>query len=306
MDNLNEQHFLQTISKNLSFELDYSAKRGQEVKHINFQLQDQHSSSTESTAMGKTSSQDQCASSDSGHDESFGKNGQDPRAALFLCNPELSINASQAEISQPIVSCCLEKIPMQFPYAYSDPYITGLYAAYGPHNMIQPQLMAATAGRVPLPVDLPEDGPIYVNAKQYHGILRRRQSRAKLEAQNKLVKARKPYLHESRHQHALKRVRGSGGRFLSTKKSQQFDSLPETSSQGTISDSYLHNQKMLISNEHQIEANTEGTRVSTAEVVLQQQPDGRLSSLPSHMGISIQSSSGLVLNGNRHYASIVR
>lgn len=45
--------------------------------------------------------------------------------------------------------------------------------------------------RVPLPLDVAEDGPIYVNAKQYHGILRRRQSRARLEAQNKLVKARK-------------------------------------------------------------------------------------------------------------------
>lgn len=45
--------------------------------------------------------------------------------------------------------------------------------------------------RVPLPLDLAEDGPIYVNAKQYHGIMRRRQIRAKLEAQNKLVKNRK-------------------------------------------------------------------------------------------------------------------
>lgn len=302
MANLHEQHFSQTISKNFNFEVDRSPQHGQEVKYIDFQLQDQHSSSTESTslshkelaAMGKTSSQDQCASSDSVHDESYGKHGQDMKAALFLCNPELSINASQAEISQPIV---------QFPYGYADPYFSGLFTAYGPHNIMQPQMMAAASGRVPLPVDLPEDGPIYVNAKQYHGILRRRQTRAKMEAQNKLVKARKPYLHESRHQHALNRVRGSGGRFLSSKKQQQSDSVPPASSQSSGLDSFHFSYI-----DHGVEANKydgpsggEGTRVSSGEAILQQSDD-RFSS----MVVPMQGGGGLVYNGNRHYASIVR
>lgn len=59
------------------------------------------------------------------------------------------------------------------------------------NNQLQPQMVGIAPARVPLPLDLAEDGPIYVNAKQYHGILRRRQIRAKLEAQNKLVKTRR-------------------------------------------------------------------------------------------------------------------
>ncbi|ESQ49493.1 hypothetical protein EUTSA_v10021244mg [Eutrema salsugineum] len=109
---------------------------------------------------------------------------------------------------------CLElgfaQPPIYTKYPCVEQQYYGVVSAYGSQS------------RVLLPLNMEtEDGTIYVNSKQYHGIIRRRQSRAKAAAvlhQNKLSsRCRKPYMHHSRHLHALRRPRGSGGRFLNTK-----------------------------------------------------------------------------------------
>ncbi|XBH53980.1 hypothetical protein VPH35_076368 [Triticum aestivum] len=88
---------------------------------------------------------------------------------------------SQLELNQPMASAA---------YPYPDAYYTGMVGPYGAQAVAHFQLPGLTHPRMPLPLEVSEE-PVYVNAKQYHGILRRRQSRAKAELERKAIKARK-------------------------------------------------------------------------------------------------------------------
>ncbi|MBA0762688.1 hypothetical protein Gotri_012271 [Gossypium trilobum] len=143
-----------------------------------------------------------------GHDEQYLKHV--PSAAPLTLVEHLEPNSQMELAGHSIV---LKSYPC------SDSQYSGILASYGPQIMVSP-LYGMHHARMPLPLQMEEE-PVYVNAKQYHGILRRRQIRAKAELEKKVIKVRKvemPYLHESRHLHAMRRARGSGGRFLNKKK----------------------------------------------------------------------------------------
>ncbi|XP_040378323.1 nuclear transcription factor Y subunit A-3-like isoform X2 [Oryza brachyantha] len=211
-----ENHPVQFMGK---ANYDFLSGNGYPIKQLVHRNSDGDSSPTKSGQSHQEASaasdsslngQHTSAQSDINHNDSYEKGDHGTKSVLSLGNTEAAFPPSKFDYNQPF-AC------VSYPYG-TDPYYGGVLTGYTSHAFVHPQISGAANSRMPLPVVPSAEEPIFVNAKQYHAILRRRQTRAKLEAQNKMVKGRKPYLHESRHRHAMKRARGSGGRFLTKKE----------------------------------------------------------------------------------------
>lgn len=304
------------LSKNLSLKIAAPSPYSQSSKQLGFHFQERDLSPTQSS--GQSNPEVASAVESNPHVQkmlSTKSSYKETHEKLEEVHSKATLSMQAHDYVYPLVD-----FRQQFsgvPLSYPDPYCPGILAT-DPQSMIyDPQMMTAASTRVPLPLDFSQDEPIYVNAKQYSAILRRREYRAKLEAQKKLVKNRKPYLHESRHLHALKRARGSGGRFLNKKKLE--DSKPNTYYTEEVFSESTQHQMCTTTLESGLHLSPQNYQKKTSSAswssdnmtisedgsnFLQQEP--RFSAYPSHIGKSDKGGGVDLCGGNHHFLTVFR
>ncbi|CAN4127033.1 unnamed protein product [Withania somnifera] len=152
-------------------------KHHSDIKKSESEFQDQDSTSTLSTgqsnhveaAMGKSKTVLQNFTAHPGWGGIYDVQAESGTKAS-LSGESATNTLPQPQVHHDHPTACLS-------YPWADTYFGRLVATYGSNAIIYPQMVGVTSTRVALPLECTESLPIYVNAKQYSAILKRRQVR---------------------------------------------------------------------------------------------------------------------------------